>query len=173
MKWNFDLSCKTQEILPGLATLFRFALPDPSKVELRFTYDYVGLTAGVGVKASEHGPFSGNSYNPILSFSGLLGTNLFTMGAYISMSLSLPIFVLHSSGLSVTKKAMNCHFTRDDKLDTVRASFYHSFIDTTRIAIATVEFRDRIILVVKPAKGSLASRACIYTVRQLTLCTSV
>ncbi|CAI0549395.1 unnamed protein product [Linum tenue] len=137
IKWNFDLSCETQEILPGLTTLFRFTIPDSSKVELRFIDDYVGLTAGAGVKASKQGPFSGNSYDPILSFSGLLGANLFSIGAGLSFDVSNKSLDDFSAGLcfnGTTSPITSLNL--DDKLDTLRASFYHSFSDITRTAVA-------------------------------------
>ncbi|CAN0900772.1 Mitochondrial outer membrane protein porin of 36 kDa [Linum grandiflorum] len=137
VEWNFDLSCHTSEILPGLTPLFRFIIPDSSKVELRYTHDYVGLTAGVGVKSYKKGPFSGNAYNPFLSFSGILGPNsLFSTGVDMVINASTMTFDDFSAGLSFKFNGASSLITSlffDDKLDTLRASFYYSF-PTTAIA---------------------------------------
>ncbi|CAN1189931.1 Mitochondrial outer membrane protein porin of 36 kDa [Linum perenne] len=134
-------NARAQEILPGLTPLFRFIIPDSSKVELRYTHDYVGLTAGVGVKAHKKGPFSGNAhYSPFLSFSGIVGaSSFFSIGADMVLDASTRNFDYFSAGLHFKFNGASSPITSinfDDKLNTFRASFYYSFIPVTRTAIA-------------------------------------
>lgn len=135
-KWNFDLSCETQEIFPGLTTVFRFTIPDSSNVEVRFMQNYFGITSGVGVKAYQQGSFKGNGYNPIVNFSGVIGSTLFSLGTDISFDISAKTFDQFTAGLSFNSPFLITSLTLDDKLDTLKASCYRELNPLTRTAIA-------------------------------------
>ncbi|KAJ4826869.1 hypothetical protein Tsubulata_032448 [Turnera subulata] len=135
-KWNFDLSCETAEILPGLTTLFRFKIPDSSKVELRFLQDYIGITSGVGVKALQQGTFNGNGYNPVVNFSGVIGSTFFSLGTDIAFNVSGKTFDEVSVGLSFNSDFLVTSLTLDDKCETLRASCYHELNPLSRTAVA-------------------------------------
>ncbi|CAK7322871.1 unnamed protein product [Dovyalis caffra] len=135
-KWNFDLSCQTQEIFPGLTTVFRFTIPDSSKVEVRFTQNYFGIASGVGVKAYQQGSFKGNRYNPIVNFSGVIGSTLFSLGTDVTFDISTKTFDQFSAALSFNGPLLINTLTLDDKLDTLKASCYRELSPLTRTAIA-------------------------------------
>ncbi|KAJ6749146.1 PORIN/VOLTAGE-DEPENDENT ANION-SELECTIVE CHANNEL PROTEIN [Salix purpurea] len=135
-KWNFDLSCETQEILPGLTTVFRFVIPDSSNVEVRFMQNYFGIASGVGVKAYQQGSFKGNGYNPIVNFSGVIGRTLFSLGTDISFDISTKTFDQFTAGLSFNGPFLIASLTLDDKFDTLKASCYRELNPLTRTAIA-------------------------------------
>ncbi|KAG8638873.1 mitochondrial outer membrane protein porin of 36 kDa [Manihot esculenta] len=136
IKWNFELSCETPEILPGVTTLFRFTVPDSCQVELRFLRDYFGIAAGVGVRAYEQGPFRGDGYNPVVNLSGVAGNSLFSLGTDISFNVATRTFDEFSAGLSFNSPFLISALNLDDKLDAVKASCYYTFNPLSRSAIA-------------------------------------
>ncbi|KDP31208.1 hypothetical protein JCGZ_11584 [Jatropha curcas] len=136
IKWNFDVSCETPEILPGVTTLFRFILPEAGKVELRFLNEYFGIAAGVGVKAYDEGPFLGNGYTPVVNLSGVAGNTLFSLGTDVSFNVSERTFDEFSAGLSFNMPFFISALNLDDKLDAVKASCHYTFNPLTRTAIA-------------------------------------
>ncbi|KAJ8771865.1 hypothetical protein K2173_027042 [Erythroxylum novogranatense] len=136
VKWNFDLSCESPEIFPGLTTLFRFTIPDSAKVELRFLQENSGITAGVGVKAHEQGSFNGTVYNPVVNLSSVIGSTSFSVRTGFAFDVSTRTFDDISAGLSFNSNFFITSLNLDDKLESLKAYFYHEFDPLTRTAIA-------------------------------------
>ncbi|RWW57581.1 hypothetical protein BHE74_00035598, partial [Ensete ventricosum] len=61
-----------------------------SKVELQYLHDYAGVTAAVGLTA-----------NPIVNLSGVVGTNVYSVGADVSFDTATGNFIKCNGGLSV------------------------------------------------------------------------
>ncbi|KAJ0105904.1 hypothetical protein Patl1_17852 [Pistacia atlantica] len=123
--WNVDLSCQMESIVPGLQTALRFTIPDSGKVELRFLHDYVGITAGSGLKMSNHhstGFDPSIGLDPVVNFSGVIGTDLVSLGTDIAFDMSASTF--------------NKINAWNDKLDTLKASYYQPLNPLSRSAIA-------------------------------------
>ena len=57
--------------------------------------DYFGVTGGIGLKADSIGV-----YNPVLNFSGVVGTSLFSLGTGIAFDLGTRAFDKFNTGLS-------------------------------------------------------------------------
>ncbi|KAF4403221.1 hypothetical protein G4B88_027992, partial [Cannabis sativa] len=128
--WSFDLSCKIQDIIPGLSALVGLVIPHSGKVELQYMQDYFGVTGGIGLKTEPIGVFS-----PILNFSGVVGTSLFSFGTGFSFDLGTREFDKFDTGLSFTNDLLISSLTLD-KLDTLKASCYYTVNPLTKTAIA-------------------------------------
>ncbi|RWV82259.1 hypothetical protein GW17_00056254 [Ensete ventricosum] len=61
-----------------------------SYVELQYLHDYAGVTAAVGLTA-----------NPIVNLSGVVGTNVYSVGADVSFDTATGNFIKCNGGLSV------------------------------------------------------------------------
>ncbi|XWS37441.1 hypothetical protein CRYUN_Cryun19dG0043000 [Craigia yunnanensis] len=93
--WSFDFSCQIEEILPGLNTVFRVIIPDSGK-ELQYLRDYVGFSAGVGLKAN---PSTG--FDPIANISGVIGSTIVSFGADLGIDITTRTLNKFSTGLSL------------------------------------------------------------------------
>ncbi|XVE54844.1 hypothetical protein DITRI_Ditri03aG0115100 [Diplodiscus trichospermus] len=129
--WSFDFSCQIEEILPGLNTVFRVIIPDSGKAELQYLRDYVGFSAGVGLKAN---PATG--LDPIANISGVIGSTLVSFG--VDLGIDIPTKTLNnfSTGLSLNSAFLVASLTLNDSFDSVKASFYHPLNPPTRTAVA-------------------------------------
>ncbi|KAI9174817.1 hypothetical protein LWI28_023151 [Acer negundo] len=142
----FDLSCHVEDIMPGLHTLFRFNIPDSGKVELRLLHDYIGITSGIELKAfssvstgldtklKANRP-SESGFEPFVNFSGVVGSNLFSLGAEVAFDVSSLTFAKYKAGLRFNTDSLIASLTLDDR-NTVRASYYKAVNPLTRTAIA-------------------------------------
>ncbi|KAH7550351.1 hypothetical protein JRO89_XS13G0175700 [Xanthoceras sorbifolium] len=150
---NFDLACQIEEIAPGLHTAFRFIIPDSGKVELRYLHDYIGITSGVGLKAIsndstglDHPKLKANpsdkEFDPIVNFSGVIGSNLFSLGAESAFDISTGTFK-YNAGLSFNSAFLIASLTLSD-LNTLRTSYYQSVNPLSRTAIAA-ELKHRFV----------------------------
>ncbi|XP_062116441.1 mitochondrial outer membrane protein porin of 36 kDa-like isoform X1 [Humulus lupulus] len=128
--WSFDLSCKIQDIIPGVSSLVGLVIPHSGKVELQYMKDYFGATGGIGLKTEPVGVFS-----PILNFSGVVGTSLFSFGTGFSFDLGTREFDKFDTGLSFANDLLASSLTLD-KLDTLKASCYYKVNPLTKTAIA-------------------------------------
>ncbi|XP_022738940.1 mitochondrial outer membrane protein porin of 36 kDa-like [Durio zibethinus] len=129
--WSFDFSCQIEEILPGVNTVFRVTIPDSGKAELQYLRDYVGFNAGVGLKAN---PATG--FEPIANISGVIGSNLVSLGADLGIDITTGTLNKFSTGLSLNSAFLIASLTLSDSFDSVKASFYHLLNAPTRTAIA-------------------------------------
>lgn len=53
------------------------------QAELRFVHDYIGVNAGLGIKAN-----TSKEFDPIVYFSGVVGNTLFSMGTDLGFDMS-------------------------------------------------------------------------------------
>ncbi|KAJ0818032.1 putative Porin domain superfamily, eukaryotic porin/Tom40 [Helianthus annuus] len=90
---NLFTAITIDEPVPGLKTIISFKVPDQSsgKVELQYLHDYAGICASVGGCA-----------NPIVSFSGVVGTNSGSIGADVSFDTKTGNFIKYNAGLSLS-----------------------------------------------------------------------
>ncbi|XP_010524325.1 PREDICTED: mitochondrial outer membrane protein porin of 34 kDa-like [Tarenaya hassleriana] len=104
------------EPAPGLKSIFSFKVPDQrsGKVELQYLHDYAGISTSIGLTA-----------NPIVNFSGVVGTNVLALGTDVSFDTKTGNFTKCNAGLSFTKDDLIASLTLNDKGDTVNASYYH------------------------------------------------
>ncbi|GLT26880.1 hypothetical protein SLA2020_019200 [Shorea laevis] len=129
--WSFDVSCQVEEILPGLKSIFRVVVPDSGKAELEYLNDYVGIGAGVGIKANS----SGELY-PIVNFSGVIGSSLVSLGADLGFDIATGTLNKFNAGLSFNSAVLIASLTLDNRLDKLRVSCYRLLNPPTSTAIA-------------------------------------
>lgn len=104
------------EPAPGLKSIFSFKVPDQrsGKVELQYLHDYAGISTSIGLTA-----------NPIVNFSGVVGTNVLALGTDVSFDTKTGNFTKCNAGLSFTKDDLIASVTLNDKGDALNASYYH------------------------------------------------
>ncbi|KAL5709192.1 hypothetical protein ACHQM5_019908 [Ranunculus cassubicifolius] len=104
------------EPTPGLKAIFNAVIPDQSsgKVELQYQHDNAGISTSIGLTA-----------NPIVNFSGVIGTNLVALGSDVSYDTASGNFTKCNAGLSLTNADLVASLTLNDKGDTLNASYYH------------------------------------------------
>ncbi|XP_018823011.2 mitochondrial outer membrane protein porin of 34 kDa [Juglans regia] len=114
---NLFTTITIDEPAPGLKTIFSLRVPDQrsGKVELQYLHDYAGISTSVGLTA-----------NPIVNFSGVIGTNLVALGTDLSFDSKTGDFTKYNAGLSFTNADLIASLTLNDKGDTLSASYYHS-----------------------------------------------
>lgn len=66
-------------------------------MELRFLHDYVGITAGSGLKMTSHNHVG---LDPAVHFSGVIGTDFVSLGTDIAFDMSTSTFNKFNAGLS-------------------------------------------------------------------------
>ncbi|WRX17639.1 Eukaryotic porin/Tom40 - like 5 [Theobroma cacao] len=129
--WSFDFSCQIEEILPGVNTVFRVIIPDSGKAELQYLRDYVGFSAGVGLKAN---PATG--FDPIANISGVIGSTLVSLGADLGFDITAGTLNKFSASLSLNTAFLIASLTLSDSFDSAKASFYCALNPPTRTAVA-------------------------------------
>ncbi|XP_027333181.1 mitochondrial outer membrane protein porin 1-like isoform X2 [Abrus precatorius] len=131
MDWNVDLSCQVEEIVPGFRSLFKCSIPDSGKVELQHLTNYTGITGCIGLIGNlERG------YDPIVKFSGLVGTNILSLGGNVAFDLPTRTINKLNAGLSLNTPFLVASLTLHDRFDTLKASCYHEVNPLTKSAIA-------------------------------------
>ncbi|KAF5769883.1 putative Porin domain superfamily, eukaryotic porin/Tom40 [Helianthus annuus] len=113
---NLSTTITVDQPVPGLKAILSFKVPDQrsGKVELQYLHDYAGVCASVGVDA-----------NPIVNFSGVLGTNIHSIGADVSFDTKTGNFTKYNAGLSFSNADLIAALTLNNKGDTLNASYYH------------------------------------------------
>ncbi|KAL5544389.1 hypothetical protein UlMin_008173 [Ulmus minor] len=129
--WSFDLSCKIQEILPGLSALVSLVLPNAAKVESQFIHDYFGITGGFGLKED---PIIGG-YNPTLNFSSVIGGVGFAFGSEFGFEIPTRTLYKFNHGFTFNTDDLVASFTLD-KLDILKASCYYAVDKVSNTGIA-------------------------------------
>ncbi|KAF7115423.1 hypothetical protein RHSIM_RhsimUnG0055400 [Rhododendron simsii] len=114
------------EPCPGLKTILSFKVPDQrsGKLELQYLHDYAGVSSSVGLTA-----------NPIVNFSGVVGTNVVALGTDVSFDTKEGNFTKCNAGLSFTNADLIAALTLNDKGETLNASYYHSVRPLTSTAV--------------------------------------
>ncbi|GKE56191.1 mitochondrial outer membrane protein porin of 34 kDa [Tanacetum coccineum] len=104
------------EAAPGLKAILSFKVPDQNsgKLEVQYLHDYAGICASVGLTA-----------NPIVNFSGVVGTNIGAFGTDVSFDTKTGNFTKYNAGLSYSNADLIAALTLNDKGDTLNASYYH------------------------------------------------
>ncbi|KAG6580980.1 hypothetical protein SDJN02_19587 [Cucurbita argyrosperma subsp. argyrosperma] len=123
---NLVTTITVDEPAPGLKAIFSFKVPDQrsGKVELQYLHDYAGISTSIGLTA-----------NPIVNFSGVVGTNLLALGTDLSFDTKTGNFTKVNSGLSFANADLIASLTLNDKGDTLSASYYHTVNPLTSTAV--------------------------------------
>ncbi|GAA0151118.1 voltage-gated ion channel [Lithospermum erythrorhizon] len=123
---NLFTTVTVDEPAPGLKTIFSFRVPDQrsGKLELQYLHDYAGITTSIGLTA-----------NPIVNFSGVLGTKVVALGTDISFDTKSGAFTKCNAGLSFTNSDLIASLTLNDKGDSLSASYYHTVSPLTNTAV--------------------------------------
>ncbi|MED6192067.1 Voltage-dependent anion-selective channel protein 1 [Stylosanthes scabra] len=113
---NLFTTITVNEPAPGLKTIFSFRVPDQrsGKFELQYLHDYAGISTSVGLTA-----------NPIVNFSGVVGTDVLAIGSDLSYDTKVGEFTKFNAGLNFTKADLVASLTVNEKGDAVNASYYH------------------------------------------------
>ncbi|KAM3253123.1 mitochondrial outer membrane protein porin of 34 kDa [Capsicum annuum] len=114
---NLFTTITLDEAAPGLKTILSFRVPDQQsgKLEVQYLHDYVGISTSIGLTA-----------NPIVNFSGLVGTNVLSLGTDVSFDTKLGAFSKYNAGLSFTNDDLVVSVNLNDKGDTLSTSFYRT-----------------------------------------------
>lgn len=114
------------EPAPGLKTILSCKVPDQrfGKFEVQYLHDYAGISTSVGLTA-----------NPIVNFSGVVGTNVVALGTDVAFDSQTGNFTKCNAGLSVSNADLIASLTLNDKGDTINASYYHTVSPLTSTAV--------------------------------------
>ncbi|KAG4958770.1 hypothetical protein JHK87_035403 [Glycine soja] len=123
---NLLTTITVNEPAPGLKTIFSFRVPDQrsGKVEVQYLHDYAGISTSVGLTA-----------NPIVNFSGVVGTNVLALGTDVSFDTKIGELTKLNAGLNFTKDDLVASLTVNDKGDALNASYYHAVNRLTNTAV--------------------------------------
>ncbi|KAF8408053.1 hypothetical protein HHK36_007194 [Tetracentron sinense] len=123
---NLSAIITIDEPAPGLKTIFSFIVPDQrsGKVELQYLHDYAGISTSIGLTA-----------NPIVNFSGVIGSNIVSVGTDLSFDTATGNFTKCNTGLSFSKADLIASMTLNDKGDTLNASYYHTVSPLTNTTV--------------------------------------
>ncbi|XP_059295265.1 mitochondrial outer membrane protein porin of 34 kDa-like isoform X2 [Lycium ferocissimum] len=113
------------EAAPGLETIFSFRGPHQrSELELQYLHDFAGISTSIGL-----------TENPIVSFSGLVGTNVLSLGTDVSFYTKLGTVSKCNAGLSFTKADLIASLHLKDKGNTLSSSYYHALSPVTNTIV--------------------------------------
>ncbi|GAB4839953.1 hypothetical protein Ancab_020663 [Ancistrocladus abbreviatus] len=123
---NVYTTVTVDEPAPGLKAIFSFVVPDQrsGKVELQYLHEYAGISTSIGLTA-----------NPIVNFSGVVGTNVLALGTDLSFDTATGNFTKYNAGLSFTNSDLIASLTLNDKGDTLTAAYYHTVSPLTNTAV--------------------------------------
>ncbi|KAH7529147.1 hypothetical protein FEM48_Zijuj05G0153600 [Ziziphus jujuba var. spinosa] len=130
LDWMFDLSCKIEAVAPGLNTVVGCAIPSAAKVELQHLRDFAAITGGIELKTNSFGGF-----DPVLNFSGAVGTTLFSVGTDVGFDIATRAFSELNAGLSFNSAFLIASLNLD-RLDMIKASCHYTVSPQTNTAIA-------------------------------------
>ncbi|WCJ20812.1 Mitochondrial outer membrane porin [Euphorbia peplus] len=113
---NLFTTITVDEPAPGAKAIFSFRVPDQrsGKVELQYLHDYAAVSSSIGLTP-----------NPIVDFSGVIGSNLFSLGTEVSFDTKTGKFTKCNAGASYTNADLVAALTLNDKGDSLKASYYH------------------------------------------------
>ncbi|XP_057488639.1 mitochondrial outer membrane protein porin of 34 kDa-like [Actinidia eriantha] len=123
---NLFTTITVDEPAPGLKTILSFRVPDQrsGKLEVQYFHDYAGISTSVGLTA-----------NPIVNFSGVVGTNAAALGTDVSFDSMTGCFTKCNAGLSFSNTDLIASLSVNDKGDTLSASYYHTVSPLTNTAV--------------------------------------
>ncbi|KAK9054007.1 hypothetical protein SSX86_025082 [Deinandra increscens subsp. villosa] len=113
---NLSTTIVVDEPAPGLKAILSFKVPDQraGKLELQYLHDYAGISTSIGLTA-----------NPVVNFSGVLGTNSTAIGTDVSFDTKTGNFTKYNAGISFSNADLIAAFALNDKGETLNASYYH------------------------------------------------
>ncbi|BFG26731.1 mitochondrial outer membrane protein porin of 34 kDa [Prunus yedoensis var. nudiflora] len=114
---NLSTTVTVDQPAPGLKAIFSFKVPDQrsGKVELQYLHDYAGISTSVGLTP-----------NPIVNFSGVIGTNQLALGTDLSFDTKTGNLTKCNAGVSFSNADLIAALTLNDKGDILSASYYHN-----------------------------------------------
>ncbi|PIA27970.1 hypothetical protein AQUCO_07400073v1 [Aquilegia coerulea] len=120
------VTAKIDEPAPGLKAIFSIVAPDQKsgKVELQYLHEYAGISTSMGLTA-----------NPIVNFSGVIGTNTLALGTDVSFDTATRNLTKCNAGLSYSNSDLIASLNVNDKGDTVNASFFQVLKHLTNSAV--------------------------------------
>ncbi|KAL6007204.1 hypothetical protein ACLOJK_032700 [Asimina triloba] len=123
---NLFTTITVDEPAPGLKTIFSFIIPDQrsAKAELQYLHDHVGISTCIGLTA-----------NPIINFSGVVGSSLLAFGTDLSFDTATGNLLKYNAGLSFYGADLIASLTLNDKGDTLTASYYHMVSPLSNMAV--------------------------------------
>ncbi|KAJ0041952.1 hypothetical protein Pint_19298 [Pistacia integerrima] len=123
---NLFTTITVDEPAPGLKTILSFKVPDQrsGKIELQYLHDYAGISTSIGLTA-----------NPIVNFSGVVGTNVLSLGTDVSFDSKSGDFTKCNAGLSFCNADLIAALTLNNKGDSLSASYYHIVNPLTSTAV--------------------------------------
>ncbi|XAR71227.1 hypothetical protein NMG60_11028395 [Bertholletia excelsa] len=123
---NLFTTITVDEAAPGLKTIFSFRVPDQrsGKLEVQYLHDYAGISTSIGLTA-----------NPIVNFSGVVGTNVVALGTDVSFDTKTGNFTKCNAGFSFSNADLIASLTLNDKGDSLNASYYHTVSPLTNTAV--------------------------------------
>ncbi|XP_043723833.1 mitochondrial outer membrane protein porin of 36 kDa-like [Telopea speciosissima] len=123
---NLVTTITVDEPAPGLKTIFSFIVPDQrsGKVELQYLHDYTGISTSIGLTA-----------NPIVNFSGVVGSNTVALGTDVAFDTASGNFIKYNVGLNFTNDDLIASLSLNDKGDSLTGSYYHLVSPLTNTAV--------------------------------------
>ncbi|XP_057530626.1 mitochondrial outer membrane protein porin of 36 kDa-like [Amaranthus tricolor] len=123
---NLLTTITIDEPAPGLKAIFSFRVPDQrsGKVELQYLHEYAGISTSIGLTA-----------NPIVNFSGVIGSSTLALGTDLSFDTASGNFTKCNAGLSFTNADLIASLNVNDKADTLNVSYYHIVSPLTNTAV--------------------------------------
>lgn len=123
---NLSTTITVNEPAPGVKTILSFVLPSKNsgKFEVQYLHDYAAISTSVGLTA-----------NPIVNFSGVVGTNVAGLGADVSFDSQTGDFTKINAGLTYSNADLIASVALNNKGEIVNASYYHTVNPLTKTAV--------------------------------------
>ncbi|CAI0453516.1 unnamed protein product [Linum tenue] len=117
---NLHTTITVDEPAPGLKAIFSFKVPDPrsGKMELQYKHEYAAVTSSIGLTA-----------NPIVNFSGVVGSDALGLGADVSFDTKTGNFTKCNAALTYANADLVGALSLNNKGDSLVAS-YHHYVNT-------------------------------------------
>ncbi|WOH09661.1 hypothetical protein DCAR_0729119 [Daucus carota subsp. sativus] len=114
------------EAAPGLKTILSSKIPDQrsTKLEVQYLHDHAGISASVGLIP-----------NPIINFSGAVGSSVASLGTDVSFDTKTGDFTKYNAGLSFTNADLIASLALNEKGNQLSASYYHLLSPLTNSAV--------------------------------------
>ncbi|KAL8233980.1 hypothetical protein R6Q59_020080 [Mikania micrantha] len=123
---NLFTTIVVDEPAPGLRAILSFKVPDQraGKLELQYLHDYAGISTSIGLTA-----------NPVVNFSGVVGTNSTAIGTDVSFDTKIGNFTKYNAGISFSNADLIAALTLNDKGESLNASYYHIVNPSTNTSV--------------------------------------
>ncbi|KAK1563162.1 hypothetical protein Q3G72_023308 [Acer saccharum] len=114
---NLSTTITVDQPAPGVKAILSLKVPDQrsGKIEIQYLHDYAGINTSIGLTA-----------NPVVNFSGVVGTNLLSLGTDLSFDTKTGNFTKCNAGLSFCNEDLIASLTLNNKGDSLVASYYHT-----------------------------------------------